>query len=434
MRRFQIRANFFAISLVIFVSAMALVIGMLSQTVRRRLRHTIATHFYSHRYDYRREWAEFTTKVTAPDTVKAVPLRILEWVTDTLGTPSGAMWLVDQEHRWQLVAAVGLPEGAPVLGVDPPALLARVPQGRPVILRDGGLFPGDEARSLRERALPVLVPVVARDEILGLLAVGLPVGGPLTTEDEDLLTTAGAQAATVVLNARLSEQLARAREIEAFHKLSSFIVHDLKNAVAMLSLVAENARVHGENPEFRRDAFRTVEDSVGQMRALIGKLSRVPRQSGAVGGRADLNGVVEDVLVHARTAADGRVRIKDELEAAAGEVRVREEDLRAIVANLVLNALDATPANGEVHLRTSRHRETVTVMVADTGCGMSEAFIRESLFVPFRTTKKQGLGVGLFQVKTIVDGVGGSIRVESREGSGTTFCVNLPAAEPSREE
>jgi signal transduction histidine kinase len=71
----------------------------------------------------------------------------------------------------------------------------------------------------------------------------------------------------------------------------------------------------------------------------------------------------------------------------------------------------------------------VHIVVADTGCGMSESFVRESLFVPFRTTKSQGLGVGLFQVKTVIDSVGGKITVDSREGVGTTFTVDLPSAD-----
>jgi hypothetical protein len=64
--------------------------------------------------------------------------------------------------------------------------------------------------------------------------------------------------------------------------------------------------------------------------------------------------------------------------------------------------------------------------VADTGCGMSEEFVRESLFVPFRTTKRGGWGIGLYQVKEIVERHGGTLTVTSKEGSGTTFQITLP--------
>jgi hypothetical protein len=433
MRRFDIHPDFLTVSVVVFLTGMALVIGLLSGTLRRRLRHAIATHFYDHKYDYRREWAEFTHTVTAVSSVKAVPRQILAWVTDTLGTTAGALWLLDGTRRWRLAAAIGVPDEALSLGIDPDLLLDRVRQGQSVIVPEGGLFPSLGASAMRNHALPVLVPLIGRGEILGLLGVGLPMGGRVTLEDEDLLTTAGAQAVTVVLNARLSEELARSREMEAFHKLSSFIVHDLKNAVAMLSMVTQNAKLHGGNPDFQRDAFQAVEDSVRQMRRLIGRLSGIPKQAALSAGSSAMNQVVQETLTRSRTAAEGRVRIKEELDPAAGSVAVAEDDARAIVSNLVLNALEATPNNGEVHVMTSRHEETVTVTVSDTGYGMSEAFIRDSLFVPFRTTKSQGLGVGLFQVKTIIDGAGGRIRVESREGIGTTFSVDLPAVDAGEE-
>jgi putative PEP-CTERM system histidine kinase len=217
--------------------------------------------------------------------------------------------------------------------------------------------------------------------------------------------------------------------MDAFHRLSSFIVHDLKNAVAMLSMVTENAKVHGNNPDFQRDAFRTVEDSARQMRQLIGKLRGAPREGAVVEGSTHVNRVIQDVVGNTRVAAEGRVRIKEELDPATAAARIPEEDLRAIVSNLLLNALEATPCNGEVLVGATRRGDRVQIVVADTGCGMSESFVRESLFVPFRTTKSQGLGVGLFQVKTVIDSVGGKITVDSREGVGTTFTVDLPGAD-----
>jgi signal transduction histidine kinase len=139
--------------------------------------------------------------------------------------------------------------------------------------------------------------------------------------------------------------------------------------------------------------------------------------------------VIQEVVGNSRVAAEGRVRIKEELDTETAAARITEVDLRAIVSNLVLNALEATPSNGEVRVSTTRRGDLVHLEVSDTGCGMSEAFVRESLFVPFRTTKSQGLGVGLFQVKTIIDSVGGKITVDSRDGVGTTFAVDLPAAD-----
>jgi putative PEP-CTERM system histidine kinase len=429
MRRFQIVPDFVFATVAVFVTAMVLAAGLLSQRVRRRAKQVIIRNFYRHKYDYRREWTAFTSTVIASGGgLDALPTRIIEWAMETIGSPAGALWLLDGEATWRLLGCHGLPAERLTLTVVPSILKT----ASPVIHLPTGVVPSENIGTVKDR-LTTLVPLMARHEVVGLLALGPPVGGVLGVEDEDLLATAAAQAATAILNARLSEQLARSREMEAFHKLSSFIVHDLKNAVAMLSMVSENAKRHGDNPDFQRDAFQAVGNSVGQMRRLIGRLSGVPKRTALSTGASPMNRVVQETLTGSRAGADGRVRIKEELDPAAGWVGISEEDLRAIVSNLVLNALEATSSNGEVHVKTTRHGATVTMAVSDTGCGMSEAFIRDSLFVPFRTTKSQGLGVGLFQVKTIIDGAGGRIGVESREGIGTTFSVDLLAVESGEE-
>jgi putative PEP-CTERM system histidine kinase len=429
VRRFHISVDFVVATVAIFATAMALVAGLLSERVRRRAKRIIAKNFYRHRYDYRREWTAFTTRVIAAGGLESVPVRVVEWVTETIGTSAAVLWVLDAQRAWKVAAATpGLPSDRLTLTLDAGVVMEHFNAERPVMRLEAGMLGLERASGVKDR-LTVLVPLVVKDELVGLLALEPPLGADLSVEDEDLLATAAAQAATVILNARLSEELARSREMDAFHKLSSFIVHDLKNAVAMLSMVTENAKIHGNNPDFQRDAFRTVEDSARQMRQLIGKLSGGPKQGEASQGATGVNRVIQEVVGNSRVAAEGRVRIKEELDTETAAARITEVDLRAIVSNLVLNALEATPSNGEVRVSTTRRGDLVHLEVSDTGCGMSEAFVRESLFVPFRTTKSQGLGVGLFQVKTIIDSVGGKITVDSRDGVGTTFAVDLPAAD-----
>ena len=94
--------------------------------------------------------------------------------------------------------------------------------------------------------------------------------------------------------------------------------------------------------------------------------------------------------------------------------------------NLLLNACDAVGMNGRITVETTRQGEWVALSVSDNGCGMSPAFVKDSLFRPFQTTKKKGLGIGMFQSKMIVEAHRGKIQVESEPGAGTTFRVMLP--------
>ena len=102
------------------------------------------------------------------------------------------------------------------------------------------------------------------------------------------------------------------------------------------------------------------------------------------------------------------------------------EQIQSVVTNLVLNARDALGSGGRIQVRTENRGERVVLSVVDNGCGMSQAFLKESLFRPFQSTKKKGLGIGLFQSRAIVQAHGGGMHVESEVGKGTTFIISLP--------
>jgi hypothetical protein len=93
-----------------------------------------------------------------------------------------------------------------------------------------------------------------------------------------------------------------------------------------------------------------------------------------------------------------------------------------------MNANQAVGNGGEIRVATGHKEDWVTFSVSDNGCGMSKEFIEQSLFRPFKTTKKNGMGIGLFQSKMIVEAHQGRIEVESEVGRGTTFKVFLPLA------
>ena len=173
-------------------------------------------------------------------------------------------------------------------------------------------------------------------------------------------------------------------------------------------------------------------ESVRQMQELIGKLATLPRQLEVDAGPSRINKLVEEVVARVRSAAGPRVDICTELDSSVDAVLAGDDAIRTIVSNLVLNAVEAIGESGRIDVRTIREGPWVTVAVADTGHGMSEEFVRTALFVPLRTTKPKGLGIGLYQVKSIVEALGGRIRVESRPGLGTTFWVDLPASENRR--
>jgi putative PEP-CTERM system histidine kinase len=274
----------------------------------------------------------------------------------------------------------------------------------------------------------------SRSQHIELLTFQLPAA---ERRDVDLIDQLGrvirhiaAQAASVVGLHRLGEELADAREVSSFHRLSTFVLHDLKNLVAQQSFVLENARQFRDNPVFVSDAMAAFDDSTNRMRALIAKL-RSPTPDARPGdGWCDLLDVLRTLVASSKLAArqgctvhiavprgiDGCMAVIDRSAAAQ------------LFGNLLVNALESLPSRGgTVTVSIQRLDRAWQVAVQDDGHGIPETFVREHLFRPFHTTKATGLGIGLYQCKTIVESVGGSIDVDSREHVGTTVTVTLRA-------
>jgi signal transduction histidine kinase len=193
----------------------------------------------------------------------------------------------------------------------------------------------------------------------------------------------------------------------------------------MLSLVTQNAETVGGDPAFQRDAFRTVAESVRKMRELIDRLSHFPKGLELRLAPTDLNGVVREAVEHTRLAVNGRVQLVTDLDTLP-LIPADEDQLRKILDNLLLNAVEALPGRGEVRVRTAARNGSVSLEVSDNGSGIPAAVLRAGLFTPFRTTKPHGLGIGLYQVKSIVQAHGGQVHVRSQEGSGTAIEIRFP--------
>src|SRR5207247_2500307 len=258
----------------------------------------------------------------------------------------------------------------------------------------------ERATALLGAGLVVAGPLRTHGRLVGVLLVGAEqTDAPYAQEDLDLLTTLGEQAASATATVQLSERLAQSRAFEGFNRLSSFIIHDLKNSVSALSMLTQHARQHFDDPTFRVDALQTLTRTVERMQKLVGRLSA--RQAAS---ELEFEGVPLDELVRDTVASiplNPRLRLVLNLNPAPS-VHGDTDAIQRVLQNLITNAVEAMEGEGTITLSTSRQDGMVACAVADTGCGMSEAFIRNSLFVPFQTTKKGGWGIGLYQAREIV--------------------------------
>jgi putative PEP-CTERM system histidine kinase len=268
------------------------------------------------------------------------------------------------------------------------------------------------------------IPLVSSGELVGLLVLGDRVGGAaFLAEDLDLLKCLADQIAAGLRDRLLSEKLVRAKEMEAFQNMSAFLVHDLKNTASSLSLTLRNLPAHFDNPEFRQDALRALSKSVERVNELISRFTTLRRTVELHRDPADLNTVVASAL--RAIGPNPGINVRQSCQPLP-HLLMDARQIESAIVNLVLNAREAIVNQGDIRIETSRQNGEAILAISDDGCGMSPEFVSNSLFQPFKTSKKNGLGIGMFQTKAIIEAHGGRIAVQSEPEKGTTFRVWLP--------
>jgi putative PEP-CTERM system histidine kinase len=429
-------ASFTLKAFVVLVALVLLTVLLLSDKVRLYTSRFVSRHFQRPLYDYRTVWRGFTEGTAVCVKQGELCTAAVKLLTDIFQVLSVSIWLVDDKKEKLLFAAstflsetkgnnLQLPDtdAIEIINVfqnhsDPIDLDASQEEWASKLRR---CHP-DEFRKGGDR---ICVPMSAKGEILGLIILGDRVGGaPFSWQDFDLLKCVADQIAASLMNLQLSQKLLQAKELEAFQTMSAFFVHDLKNTASTMSLMLKNMPVHFDDPEFRADALRGISKSVANINRLIGRLSllRHELQVKLVGG--DLNEVVAKSLTGWEDSPG--ICLFKELRPLP-QILLDQEQMSKVVTNLVLNAKEAVMhENGEVRVETNQNNGWGVLTVTDNGCGMNPDFLNRSLFRPFQTTKKNGLGIGMFQSKMIVEAHGGRIEVESEPGKGTVFRLLLP--------
>jgi hypothetical protein len=437
---------FFTI-LAAFVMLMMLFVLLLSGSLKRRLKLFIDRNFYRGRYDYREQWLRFSEEMSSLLDLEDIVARFLEMVLETIDARKGCV-MVPQESDgdFQMIASMDLDRANLRIPQNSDFLHWLFVLGQPIELSDVRFTQntGDAVSNYRDRlwelGLVVLVPLVTKRKLIGLLALG-PARSPepYSEVDLELLEAIGNHLSMAILNTKMSQELVINRELEFMHKVSSFIVHDLKNSISTLSMLLQNAAGNMEDPQFRESMIRTIAGTVEKMKGLMGKIRTMPKDMPLNRQPQDLNQVVRDVVSKTKIDQLDRIRYIEEL----GRIPLTHVDrnyIEKILTNLVINALEAMPGGGILKMSTQVVQNGaqpqvdqgtgvgrwVQIEVVDTGEGMSPEFIKHRLFRPFQTTKKKGLGIGLYQCREAVEAHGGRIEVTSAKEEGTVFTIRLP--------
>jgi putative PEP-CTERM system histidine kinase len=420
----------------LFLSVTGIAIVLLSDRFRMKRKRFISRHFKRPQYDYQKIWEDFTERTATITKISSLCDVIVKMVSETLEILSVSIWLVDERYEelrlgGSTVFTSAQAEKLSFYGRGGTALIgAMLNQIMPVDLKGREDDWVEDLRrtygidETKESRIRYCVPLNASGRLIGIMTLSEKVFyEPLTFEETELVKTMADQAAAGLLNLRLSERLRQSQELEAFQSMSAFFMHDLKNLASKLSLVTQNLPVHIDNPEFRNDALKTISQSVTKINTMSSRLSLLSQKLDLSFRETDVNDLVASAI--SDTKNYGLAPISQNLDTVP-PLFLDHEQIHKVLENLLMNAYDALGENGHITVTTRVHDTWAEISVHDNGYGMSKEFMEKNLFRPFQTTKKQGMGIGLYHCKTIIEAHGGRIEVESEERKGTSFRILLP--------
>lgn len=413
-------------------SAVALVV-LPSRRARGWLKVMLAKHFFQHRYDYREEWLRFTRTIgSGGDTAQTLPKRVVQCVADVFESPCGLLLTPGEQGDLTLAARWNWPEVEVPAAAFPRRALAFFERTGFIVdldeMRAGAALPdaaSEVPRWLLDDARAwALVPLVHYERLVGVVLLARPqLVRKFDWEDFDLLRVIGQQLASYLAENASQEALAESSRFEDFHRRIAFVMHDIKNLASQFSLLARNAELHADKPEFRADMLVTLRNSSEKLNALIARLSRYGTGAGDK---------LEQVAA-AEVVAAVMERFRDNPQVVLAQhrditVTANRHSLEQVLVHLIQNGIDASRPENPVFLSLAVNGINARFEVIDSGCGMSAEFVRNRLFKPFVSTKSGGFGIGAFEARELVRAMRGRLDVESREGLGSRFIVTVPLA------
>ena len=415
-------------------SVAVLVVVALSAEARAVIRVFVQKYFVAQKYDYREEWLRFVRNIDGDGPAldrNDLGVRVLRAMANITGSPDGGLWIHNENDEF-------VPVAGRLCGANAPTFdnartenhwVELLTQNNWIMDIDGQLPPGLDREQIPEwlRKNPqvwLVVPLGVSGRMEGLLVLEPPLSNErvLTWEDLDLLRTAATQSAGSLALQRALDDIGQMQQFEAFNRLVAFLMHDLKNVLAQQQLVVRNFPRFRNNPEFLDDAILTVDNATQRMARLIEQLK------GGTDTPQRRRFRFDEACLEALRSVSDRTPKPVAVQLPAVSVSGDPDRLRSALVHLLRNAQDATATEGEVSFHAEYAEGLVTVIIADTGEGMTEDFIRDRLFKPFESTKGvMGMGVGAYQAREYVRELGGELQVTSQRNVGTRFTLTIPA-------
>ncbi|MBN2119853.1 MAG: hypothetical protein JW734_02195 [Candidatus Omnitrophica bacterium] len=391
----------------------ALLFIVFSSSFKKRLKNFILRNFSRQKYDWQKVWEDFTYKISLVTDTEQIKTNIEEAISNIFKVKDVEVFIFERQAPFEENFGDWLLRRADVFTFGE-------------VFENGFSQKYPQAfKFFKDKNVEIATPLYGEGRVIGLIHLK-PANGGLDFFDKDLFKVLALQVSSVIVNCRANQALREVEKKDSITKVSTFVMHDVKNYVNNLSLLVANKDKFSK-PDFQEDAFFTLETTIEKMKRLIDEFKTLRGDLRIEKRRCGLNYIIDEAL---RDLGENRL-VNIEHKKVLREGLLIDADahyIHKVIFNILLNAIEAMKGKGLLYLRTGVIEGKAYIFIKDSGCGMSGEFIETKLFKPFSSTKKKGLGIGLYQCKTIIEAHGGSIEAESREGEGTVFKVLLPLA------
>jgi putative PEP-CTERM system histidine kinase len=432
---------------------LAVAVLVTSGSARSSLRNLVIKNFLTHRYDYRIEWLRCIETLSQTNSHVALHTRVIKAVAQTVDSPAGMAFLREPiaSNAFQWAGSWNLPTSPHIFAADHPALAAFGDGTRVVEGAEAAAFVSYSGlEALAEAAgqpndvgheIWLAVPLRHQGQMLGFILLSRP-RAPFLLDQEvfELLRIVGQEVASYINEQRATEALLQAQQLREYGQRFAFVAHDIKNVASQLSLLMANSEHHISNPAFQHDMLATIAGSVQKITTLLARL-KAPSHDKLPAITFSASRRLPTLLAALPPDRRARIAIQDLLPSGQGLIQMASAAFDSVITHLLDNAFDASGEHDTVRIVfqvTSRagaagHHHHLLIDIIDQGVGMTAEFIRHELFRPFRTSKLEGFGIGVYQARELLREAAGDLVVTSAPGRGTTMRLALPlVAEPAR--
>jgi signal transduction histidine kinase len=438
------RINYLFSAIIILV---LLVVAFLFNKIKPGTEKAVEQFLFKDRYDYRETLGKFSKAMVSILDLQSLSKRIIETITQTMGVEKASLFLLNEEKGgFEIFESknINMTSSTSLLtkGDPLPHYLQKIGE---IIIREElakGIYIPELSRVINEMSLleaEASIPLISKGQLIGVINLGHKFSRDFySQEDIELLNTLANQTAIAIENAKLYEDLKksksymrRADRLASLGTLTAGLAHEIRNPLVAIKTFTQLLPERLDDEEFRSHFLNIASMEVDRIALLINELLDFARPSDPKLELENINNILDGMTLLISTESKKKhIHINKNYTADLPLVNIDRDQIKQVFLNILLNAVYATPENGEINVKTRSFVKPggepyIQIEFTDSGHGIPKEHL-EDIFNPFFTTKTTGSGLGLSISSQIVQDHKGYIDVESQVDKGTSFFVNLP--------